>query len=130
MADIYNLDFENFDFLQGGAQKAQQAAQAALVGDPSGLGNVVGATTQIVGFDSGGQPIPIGVQGDTNGVNLTFSGSTLTATLSRNIATLAAAASPALTPATIPLAKITGLGADGSITVNADGIITAYVLPT
>jgi len=42
----------------------------------------------------------------------------------------AAAANPAITGATIPLAKITGGGTDGSITVSAEGIITAYVLPT
>lgn len=40
-------------------------------------------------------------------------------------------ATPAsITPATIPLAKITGGGADGSITVNAEGIVTGYVAPT
>lgn len=42
----------------------------------------------------------------------------------------ASKANPAIVAATIPLAKITGGGADGSITVNAEGIITAYTAPT
>lgn len=42
----------------------------------------------------------------------------------------AAKANPAIAAATIPLAKITGGGTDGSITVNAEGIITAYTAPT
>jgi hypothetical protein len=42
----------------------------------------------------------------------------------------AAAASPAIVADTIPLAKITTLGTDGSITVNAEGIVIAYVKPT
>lgn len=43
---------------------------------------------------------------------------------------LGAAAAAAITGATIPLAKITGGGTDGSITVNAQGVVTAYVAPT
>ena len=39
-------------------------------------------------------------------------------------------ATPPITAGTIPLAKITPGGADGSITVNAEGIVTAYVAPT
>lgn len=40
------------------------------------------------------------------------------------------AAKASITSDTIPLAKITGGGADGSISVSADGVITAYVKPT
>ncbi len=43
---------------------------------------------------------------------------------------LGAAAKVAITGATIPLAKITPGGTDSSITVNAEGIVTAYVAPT
>ena len=39
-------------------------------------------------------------------------------------------ANPAITPATITLAKITPGGTNGSITVNAEGIVTGYVAPT
>jgi hypothetical protein len=35
-----------------------------------------------------------------------------------------------ITPGTIPLAKITALGTDGSITVDANGRVTGYVVPT
>lgn len=35
-----------------------------------------------------------------------------------------------ITADTVPLAKITGGGTDGSITVNAQGRVTAYVKPT
>lgn len=48
----------------------------------------------------------------------------------RNAINAAQRATPAIVAATIPLAKITGGGADGSLTVNAEGIVTAYVAPT
>lgn len=48
----------------------------------------------------------------------------------RTAAGAAAAANPAIVGAVIPLAKITGGGADGSITVSTEGIITAYTAPT
>ena len=37
---------------------------------------------------------------------------------------------PGVVAHTLPLAKITGLGADGSITVNANGVVIGYVDPT
>ncbi len=42
----------------------------------------------------------------------------------------AEAANPPIVAGVIPLAKITGGGADGSITVNSSGVITAYTAPT
>lgn len=39
-------------------------------------------------------------------------------------------ATPAIAGATIPLAKITGGGVDGSIQVNSEGIIVSYTAPT
>lgn len=39
-------------------------------------------------------------------------------------------ANPSVTPAVIPLAKLTPGGANGSITINEDGVIIAYVIPT
>lgn len=71
------------------------------------------------------------------GVGMTISGSIGSGTISitnaasfRSAISAAAKANPAIAPATIPLAKITGGGTDGSITVNAEGIITSYVAPT
>lgn len=43
---------------------------------------------------------------------------------------IGAAQAQSIAGATIPLAKITGGGVDGSITVNAEGVVTAYVAPT
>lgn len=72
-----------------------------------------------------------------SGVGMTITGSIGSGTISisnaasfRIAISAAAKANPAIAPATIPLAKITGGGVDGSITVNAEGIVTAYVLPT
>jgi len=72
-----------------------------------------------------------------SGVGMTISGSigsgtiTITSASSfRSAISAAAKASPAIVAATVPLAKITALGTDGSITVNAEGIVTAYVAPT
>lgn len=72
-----------------------------------------------------------------NGVGMTITGSIGSGTIAisnaasfRSAISAAAKANPAIVPATIPLAKITGGGVDGSITVNAEGIVTAYVLPT
>lgn len=48
----------------------------------------------------------------------------------RAAAEAARVATPAIVAATIPLAKITGGGVDGSISVNVEGIVTAYVAPT
>lgn len=72
-----------------------------------------------------------------SGVGMTISGSIGSGTITissaatfRSAISAAAKASPALAPAVIPLAKITGGGTDGSITVNAEGIVTAYTAPT
>jgi len=72
-----------------------------------------------------------------SGVGMTITGSIGSGTISitsassfRSAISAAAKASPAIVGATITLAKITGGGTDGSITVNAEGIVTAYVQPT
>lgn len=71
------------------------------------------------------------------GVGMTITGSIGSGTIAitsatsfRSAISAAAKASPAIVGATITLAKITGGGTDGSITVNAEGIVTAYVQPT
>lgn len=48
----------------------------------------------------------------------------------RSAAEAARVATPAIVGATITLAKITGGGTDGSLTVNSEGIITSYIVPT
>jgi hypothetical protein len=75
------------------------------------------------------------VAGSGVGLQLAGPGSAVVITVTsgsamRSAIGAAAKASPAIVAATIPLFKITGGGADGSITVNAEGIVTAYVLPT
>lgn len=79
----YGIDIYDYDYLQGGAVTAEQTAQTA-VANVSGVG-ATGATTQILGFDSGGNPSPKNVAGDSNGAGLAFSGDTLTATLPQNL---------------------------------------------
>jgi len=64
------------------------------------------------------------------GTSPSFSMSISNASTFRGAISAAAKANPAIVAATIPLAKITGGGVDGSITVNAEGIVTAYVAPT
>ena len=72
-----------------------------------------------------------------SGVGMTITGAIGSGTIAisnaasfRSAISAAAKASPAIVGATITLAKITGGGTDGSITVNAEGIVTAYVQPT
>lgn len=79
----YGIDIYSYDFLQGGAQFADQTAQQA-VANASAVA-ATGTTAQIVGFDAGGNPTPKNVAGDTNGAGLAFSGDTLTATLPQNL---------------------------------------------
>lgn len=71
-----------------------------------------------------------GSTGYTFGTSPSFTMAVSSAATARGAIGAAAKASPAITGASIPLAKITGPGADGSITVNAEGIVTAYVAPT
>lgn len=110
---------------------------------PSGMNVAIQAAqdslTQQQTFVGFGQAQPISADQQIGGttLGLTFSGAASSITLTvtnaltfRSAIQAAAKANPALTPATIPLAKITPTGTDGSITVNAEGIVTAYVLPT
>lgn len=81
----YGIDIYSYDFLQGGAQLADQTAQQA-VANVSTLATT-GTLAQIVGFDAGGNPMPKNVSGDSNGAGLAFSGDTLTASLPQDLKT-------------------------------------------
>lgn len=79
----YGIDIYDYDYLQGGAQAADQTAQQAVAN--VGTIGATGTTAQIIGFDAGGNPSPKNVAGDANGAGLAFSGDTLTATLPQNL---------------------------------------------
>lgn len=89
-----------------------------------------------VAFDQS-QPVSdqsaVSLAGLTNG--LTFSGTTSTVSFSVTSAAtfrsaIGAAASTGIVGVTLTLAKITGGGTDGSITLTAEGTVSAYVAPT
>lgn len=81
----YGIDVYDYDYLQGGTVAAEQAVQN-VAANVAGV-SATGAATQILGFDSGGNPAPKNVAGDANGAGLAFSGDTLTATLPQNLQT-------------------------------------------
>lgn len=110
--------------------------QAGITQDPLLVNAIGGAVTSIAGalgpsvlfsFSSAS-----GFSGSAVGAanTVTFAITVSNAATARSNLGAAAKASPAIVGATIPLAKITGGGVDGSITVNAEGIVTAYVAPT
>jgi hypothetical protein len=70
------------------------------------------------------QPLAVGDDPTFNTIDVADPSTT------RNNLEAARRATPAIAGVTIPLAKITGGGTDGSITVNSEGIVTAYTLPT
>lgn len=80
------LDFDSFDLLAG-QNAANQAEIANAQADASSLAISGGTTSQVVGFDSGGNPVPISTAGDSNGAGLSVTGGVLTATLSQNLQT-------------------------------------------
>ena len=70
------------DYLLGQQAQITQEIQEAQT---TALSVAGGAATQIVGFDSGGNPVPISVTGDANGAGLSVSGGILTGTLPQNL---------------------------------------------
>jgi len=132
----------NFDLLSDellGRIQATQAAEAALISS-SQLPPPTSGTTFVI--SSGGSYVAATATGTANEVSITTVGSTITFALDAgnflkgyNDAAairgrISAPAKAAITGTTIPLAKITGGGTDGSITVSAEGVVTAYVAPT
>jgi len=114
----------------GGTQIARLTTQVQAASDAlTQLQTFVGkGQTQFTSTDSTVAGSGVGLQfaGPGSAVVITVTnGSAM-----RSAIGAAAKASPAIVAATIPLAKITGPGADGSISVNAEGIVTAYVAPT
>lgn len=114
----------------GGTEIARLTTQIqAATDDLTQLQTYVGkGGTQFVSTDSA-------VSGSGVGLQLAGPGSSVVITVTnaatfRSAVSAAAKASPAIVAATIPLFKITGGGADGSISVNTEGIVTAYVAPT
>lgn len=97
-----------------------------LGGAVTSIGGALGPTVAVAGSSASGFTVSASGAGNT----LTFSLAVTNAATARSNLGAAAKASPAIVAATIPLAKITGGGVDGSITVNAEGIVTAYVAPT
>lgn len=140
MSNLYDIDVSNDPDVIEAQGLAGQAAETLIVGAQvtgaiSSL-NGLAAPTQLFATSGG---ITVSSVGNTHTFSFSFSGTlavanggtgATTASGARTNLGAAAAASPAITPATITLAKITGGGTDGSITVSADGVITAYVAPT
>lgn len=111
--------------LAKGSGGLSQQVNIPAVNDPQAAEQVYGS-----GFSSSVPTISI----SGSGVGASFGSSPSFVFTITNAATFRTAigvdAPVAITGATIPLAKITVLGADGSITVNANGRVSAYVAPT
>ena len=108
---------------------------------PAGLSHAINipaasdpnATAQVYG--AGFNPnVPItAIDGGSTGYSFSMSGTTYTMAVS-NAATarsaISAAAKQAVAAGTVTLLKLTGPGANGSITITAEGTISAYTAPT
>lgn len=111
-------DVDTFDYLAGGVQAADEAAQTAVANTSTLAAS--GTTAQIVGFDSGGNPAAKNVAGDSNGAGLAFSGDTLTATLPQNLQTSGSPTFSALT--------VTNLATTGDLKVDSTGTTIKKIL--
>ena len=119
--DVINAQFGNAALAQGPLLSNQ-----AIGGAITDLGGAKGPAVTITTSGASG----FSVASSAAGNQLTLSVTITNAATARGGLGAAAKASPAIVGAVIPLAKITGGGVDGSITVNAEGIVTAYVAPT
>jgi len=81
-------DYYQDDYYNGRIAAIEEQTSQAAVANATSI-TASGTTAQIVGFDSGGNPAPKNVAGDSNGAGLAFSGDTLTATLPQNLQTTA-----------------------------------------
>ena len=111
---------------QAGVSASPLLQAQVQAGAVTSIGGATGTSITIVSGGGAGFSItPSGTPGQ-----LSLSVGVSNATTARGALNAAEKATPAITGAVIPLAKITGGGADGSLTVNAEGIVTAYVAPT
>lgn len=71
------------DYLLG--QQAQ-ITQDIATAQTSGLSAIAGGTqTKLVGFDAGGNPVPVSLAGDSNGAGFSSNGTTATVTLPQDL---------------------------------------------
>lgn len=100
-----------------------QAAQDALTTAQTfvGFGTTVASAMNVTLTANG---VGFQITGPSNGATI----SVTSASTARTAINAAQKESP--TPGTITLAKITGGGVNGSLTISADGVISAYVAPT
>ena len=111
---------------QAGVSSSPLLQTQVQAGAVTSIGGATGTSITIVSGGGAGFSItPSGTPGQ-----LSLSVGVSNATTARGALNAAEKATPAITGAVIPLAKITGGGADGSLTVNAEGIVTAYLAPT
>ncbi|HYE59369.1 MAG TPA: hypothetical protein VD948_12730 [Rhodothermales bacterium] len=112
-------DYYQDDYYNGRIAAIEEQTSQAAVANATSI-TASGTTAQIVGFDSGGNPAPKNVAGDSNGAGLAFSGDTLTATLPQG---LKAADSPTF----VGLTLTTLLVGSGGVTIKkvASGTISA-----
>ena len=111
---------------QAGVSASPLLQAQVQAGAVTSIGGATGTSITIVSGGGAGFSItPSGTPGQ-----LSLSVGVSNATTARGALNAAEKATPAITGAVIPLAKITGGGADGSLTVNAEGIVTAYLAPT
>jgi len=131
----------NLDYIVGQLRNQRRAASESLTAD-----NTANATAEdgSVAVYLDGELVPLKLEGAANEIALSSGTNTLTIQFAagfilkgKNTPTLARAAleaaeraTPAIAAVTLPLAKITPGGGDGSLTINTEGIVTAYVPPT
>jgi hypothetical protein len=109
----------------GGLQVALQAVQDSLT---TGRTFVAFGESQPVGDTTS-----VAIAGASNGLTFAGTSSALTFTVTGAATFRAAIGAPAaasIVATTLTLAKITGGGADGSLTLSSEGVVTAYVAPT
>lgn len=110
------------------------ASQLLVGGGTSLVGplGTLGSTTTVLHGNAAGLPTfgPVALGSEVSGTLPIAQGGTNAVTAASARTQLGAAAAQSIAADTIPLAKITGGGADGSLTVTAEGTISGYVKPT
>jgi len=142
MSDYFgNADPRLDQFLGGFANTQRELNQ--VMGQTAVSGNLEAEDGNLAVYING-EPVPFTLDGTTDEIQVVIGTDTITfqfptgfifkdantPILARGAIEAARRATPAISAGTIPLAKITPGGADGSIVVNAEGIITAYTAPT